>query len=325
MIFDNFGRQIDYLRISVTDRCNLRCRYCMPKKGVSDIGHDQILRYDEIISLVKIFADAGISRIKITGGEPLVRRGIESLIGELYKINGIEEITLTTNGVLLPNKLEQLYRSGIRNINISLDTLDKNRYEEITGFDALAQVLQAVDECLKYDDIKVKINALALAETSPDEVMALAAMARNKAVDVRFIEVMPLGMGRMVKGRSQEEILKFLTEEFGQAREYCGKRGNGPAVYYDFENFSGKVGFISAMTHKFCQECNRLRLTADGHLKSCLNYEDGKNLKEMLRGGAERKEIEEAIGQVIAAKGEGHCFGGHCDNADERIMSQIGG
>ena len=242
----------------------------------------------------------------------------------LKGLDGINKVTLTTNGVLLKDQIRSLFEAGIDDINISLDTLDASRFAQVTRRESLNQVLEGIEAALQYPAIGLKINCVPVLE-EPENLAALAGLARQYPIHVRFIEMMPFGYGREFQFRGEEEICRILERAYGIMTPVTERYGNGPCHYYKIEGFQGKIGFISAMTHKFCQECNRLRLTADGHLKSCLNYEDGKNLKEMLRGGAERKEIEEAIGQVIAAKGEGHCFGGHCDNADERIMSQIGG
>lgn len=331
---DLMGRTVDYLRISVTDRCNLRCRYCMPPEGVSDIGHREILRYDEILVIVKTMAQLGIKKIKVTGGEPLVRRGTEELIRELAAVEGIEEVTLTTNGVMLEERLPALIQAGIRNINISLDTLDRERYKALAGADMLEKVRGAVSACLADERIRLKINCISLADTPKEDFISLARIAEKNCADVRFIEVMPIGMGKTQSGISADTLFEMLEESFGKGRKVCERRGNGPAEYFEFEGFKGKIGFISAVSHRFCTECNRIRLTADGILKPCLASEYGVNLKALLRNGAGSDgaggdRLAEHIRQAIEGKAEGHCFNACGKPQDrvqgERLMSQIGG
>ena len=305
---DNSGRKIDYLRVSVTDRCNLRCNYCMPPEGVKNIGHGSILRYDQILRIISIVSDLGIKKIKITGGEPLVRKGIEELVTETIKVSGIEEVTLTTNGVLLEEKMDQLYNAGIRKINISLDSINRERYAEVTGFDSLGKVLKGIKKALEYDNVILKLNALALRETTWEEILELAQFAHTRGIILRFIEVMPMGMAKGIEGRTTEELLRILEGKWGEPRPLEATFGNGPATYFQFEKSGGKVGFISPISHKFCSSCNRIRLTADGILKTCLNYEGGLDLKKMLAEGESNETISRAVKEAIAAKPQGHCF-----------------
>ncbi len=322
-MIDSAGRKIDYLRISVTDRCNLRCRYCMPPEGVKNLGHEAILTYSEIVRIVKIMADLGIRKVKITGGEPLVRLGIEELIEELNSIKAIEQVTLTTNGILLSQKIFALYKAGIRNINISLDTLDRKKYEELTGYDALEDVKASIDACLDFQDINLKLNCLALADNTRDDFARMASLAADKPIDVRFIEVMPIGMGKSEKGVDADDILHILEDKFGKSQKVIGKRGNGPAQYFSFEGFEGKIGFISPMSHKFCSGCNRARLTADGFFKPCLAYDTGVDLKSLMRLGARDQELAEHILKAANQKNIGHSFG--TETSSGRSMWQIGG
>jgi len=322
-MIDSAGRKIDYLRISVTDRCNLRCRYCMPPEGVKNLGHEAILTYSEIVRIAKIMADLGIRKVKITGGEPLVRLGIEELIEELNSIKAIEQVTLTTNGILLSQKIFALYKAGIRNINISLDTLDRKKYEELTGYDALEDVKASIDACLDFQDINLKLNCLALADNTRDDFARMASLAADKPIDVRFIEVMPIGMGKSEKGVDADDILHILEDKFGKSQKVIGKRGNGPAQYFSFERFDGKIGFISPMSHKFCSGCNRARLTADGFFKPCLAYDTGVDLKSLMRLGVRDQELAEHILKAVNQKNIGHSFG--TETAGGRSMWQIGG
>jgi len=322
---DQFGREIDYIRISVTDRCNLRCSYCMPEEGVESVGHDEILRFDEIVRIVKLLAVKGIKHVKITGGEPLVRKGIVSLISDIKGISGIEDVTLTTNGVLLADFLDELAEAGVSGINISLDTLNREKYEKLTGQDKLESVLNGISKCLKYPNISVKINMVTLAGVNDDEVAAFAGLAKDNQIDVRFIEMMPVGMGKGVAGFTQDEIIESLEKEYGKASKYEVKRGNGPAKYYEFEGFKGKIGFISAMSHKFCNSCNRIRLTSEGFLKTCLQFDSGIDLKELIRDGESDMILSMAVEKVIFKKPKEHHFGSDDGCDEKRGMSFIGG
>ncbi len=337
---DQFEREIDYIRISVTDRCNLRCRYCMPSCGVPSCGHDAVLRFDEMVRLVRLFCSNGIRHVKITGGEPLVRKGLPSLIRELKKLPGLETVSLTTNGLLLSAMLPELMDAGLDAVNISLDTLRDDRYAEITGQAALPQVLQALDDCCQQRGLRVKLNAVTLADYNADEVEALAALAQDRRIDVRFIEMMPMGLGRDFPGYSQDQILARLETAYGPGTKSAEKRGNGPAVYYDFQGFDGKVGFISALSHRFCESCNRVRLTSEGLLKPCLQYAEGVDLRSLLRSGADDETLTKSIRTGIFQKPRQHGFCGEtaeCGDPgtggeptevrqkEEGLMSGIGG
>ncbi len=326
---DQFGRNIDYIRISVTDRCNLRCRYCMPAEGVEQAAHSEILRFDEILRLTEGFAACGIRKIKITGGEPLVRRGVVGLIRDMKAVPGIDEMTLTTNGILIgqrPELAEELVKAGISGINISLDTLRADRYAAITGTDGLEEVLRALDVCSSIPDLKVKINAVTLAEYNRDEITKLAALAKKHDVDVRFIEMMPVGLGKAFPGYTQDEIMDELQQTYGPAELYKGPNpGNGPAVYYRFGGFTGRIGMIGALSHGFCGECNRVRLTSKGLLKPCLQYADGTDLRQLLREGADDETLYAAIKEGIYHKPGGHSFLEEAEGKEAGGMSFIGG
>lgn len=323
---DQYGRKIDYIRISVTDRCNLRCTYCMPEEGVEQIPHQDILRYDEIVRLCRICAGKGISKVKITGGEPLVRKGIWNLIREIHDLEGIEQVTVTTNGVLLKEQIHHLVEAGISAVNVSLDTLDPGMYEQITRRNELKKALDGIEEALKYPQIQVKINCVPLAGVNDNQWIPLAAMAKDRPLDVRFIEMMPIGLGRQYHGRLQDEIRKNLESAYGTSENLNGTFGNGPSTYIHFDGFEGKIGFISAISHKFCQECNRIRLTAEGFLKVCLQYSEGTDLREPLRNGRSDEEIGRLIEQIIYRKPGSHHFEeAQGDGFEQRQMSRIGG
>lgn len=323
---DRYGREINYMRISVTDRCNLRCKYCMPEEGIVSVGHQEILSYDEILQIVKICCKKGIKNIKITGGEPLVRRDLAELINDIKKVEGIEQVTLTTNGVLLGEYLDELVAAGLSGVNISLDTLDPKRYEMLTGVDALDKVLDSINRAANHPALKVKINVVNINELNQDEICSLATLARDKDVDVRFIEMMPIGMGKNFKGYYQDDIMEKLATEFGTLDAVEGKLGNGPATYYKLEGFIGKIGFISSISHKFCGSCNRIRLTADGRLKSCLQYADGVNLKEAIRSNASEAELKELVESAIFLKPKQHEFLlDSVEDGEKNLMNKIGG
>ena len=317
---DRLGREIDYIRISITDRCNLRCGYCMPECGVPSVPHDKILRFDEIVRLVKIFCSLGIKNVKITGGEPLVRKGAVGLIKDIKAIDGIEKVSLTTNGILLSENLNALAEAGIEGINISLDTLDRQKYMKITGFDGLNTVLKAIDECRAFPEIKVKINAVTLADYNRDEICKLADFASEAGATLRFIEMMPIGLGTGFGGYNQDEIMTVLEEAYGPAKTINEEVGSGPAKYYSFEGTEGRIGFISPISHKFCRSCNRIRLTSEGLLRPCLGSEMGTDLRKPMRDDASDEELASLICEEIMNKPAGHCF-----EATDSLMSKIGG
>ena len=317
---DRLGREIDYIRISITDRCNLRCGYCMPECGVPSVPHDKILRFDEIVRLVKIFCSLGIKNVKITGGEPLVRKGAVGLIKDIKAIDGIEKVSLTTNGLLLSENLDALAEAVIEGINISLDTLDRQKYMKITGFDGLNTVLKAIDECRAFPEIKVKINAVTLADYNRDEICALADFAAGAGATLRFIEMMPIGLGTGFCGYSQDEILAVLEEAYGPAKTINEEVGSGPAKYYSFEGLKCRIGFISPMSHKFCSSCNRIRLTSEGLLRPCLGSDEGVDLRKPMRDGASDEELVLLICEGITDKPAGHRF-----EITDSLMSKIGG
>ncbi len=324
-MIDGNGRKIDYIRISLTDRCNLRCVYCMPENGTEYVSHREILEYEEIIRLVKIFVTLGISKIKLTGGEPLVRKNVTYLVKELKEIPGITQVTLTTNGILLQEQMAALKEAGIDGINLSLDTLDRAVYEKISRRDGFDRAMKGFKEALKYPEIPLKINCVPMGIEGQD-VLSMAELAKNYPVHVRFIEMMPIGLGKQFEFCSEASVLEELKTRYGDYKVYEGTLGNGPGRYYIFEGFQGKIGFISAISHKFCSSCNRVRLTSLGYLKSCLQYDIGRDLRELLRGGATDEEIRKAIQETILRKPMGHQFAEAVkDHAEEHMMAQIGG
>lgn len=331
-MIDGFGRRIDYLRISVTDRCNLRCVYCMPEeKGGGTLAErpegqeERELESGEILALVRLLAGMGIEKIKLTGGEPLLYPGIENLAGELKQISGISQVTLTTNGILLAEKADALEEAGIDGINLSLDTLDPEVFFAITRRRGFARVMEGFQRILEGGKIPLKVNCVP-ARIPGQKAEEVAGLARNYPVAVRYIEMMPIGEGRNYEKVGEESMLELLQARYGNARTFAGEMENGPGHYYDFPGFSGKVGFISAVTHKFCSSCNRLRLTSRGFLKTCLQYEQGVDLGVRLRSGAKEEEICRAVEEAVRQKPEGHqfsCAGG--EKLERHTMAQIGG
>lgn len=322
---DNYGREIEYMRVSITDRCDLRCRYCMPD-GCEKVSMSRILTYEQIVRICRAASSLGISRIKITGGEPFVRLGCTDLIRDIKSVEGIEEVTVTTNGQILERYIEELRGIGIDGINISLDTLDPDRFSYITGGGTLEKTLRAI-ELSSEAGIKTKINALPQKGFNEDELADIAALAFRYGIDVRFIEMMPVGAADAGTGMSNGKVLKIMQEKWPDLEPDGSVHGNGPAVYYKRAGVRGAIGFISAIHGKFCADCNRVRLTSQGQLKPCLCYDTGTDLVPFLAGTDD--DLREALRDAVFRKPEAHCFGekqaGGEDHAEHRLMSQIGG
>lgn len=325
---DGNGRTIDYLRISLTDRCNLRCIYCMPEEGVENIPYPQILTYDEILRICRCMSELGLKKIKLTGGEPLVRRDCANLVRALKKIPGIEQITLTTNGIFLKKEMKKLAEAGLDAVNISLDTLDRDLFLKITRRDAISEVWEGITEALRYPEVLVKINCVPVFPEIKN-ILDIAGLAKYYPVHVRFIELMPIGYGSSFLFQSEDEMKEILSSVYGEMIPCRETYGNGPCHYYSLTGFQGKIGFISALSHQFCGQCNRIRLTSDGYLKTCLQYSEGVWLREKIRGGCSDKELKEEIIRAVREKPAHHQFSkktGYKDGAEEgRFMSQIGG
>lgn len=324
-MYDQFGRSIRYLRVSVTDRCNLRCRYCMPEEGVKWVDHSAILSYEQIVRLVRLAAGLGVEKVRLTGGEPLVRKNLAGLVREIKAIDGIRTVTLTTNGVLLADQLPALLEAGLDGVNLSLDTLDRAQFASLTRRDELPRALAGLEAALAAPGLTVKVNCVP-SGGNDEQLVPLAALARGRDLDVRFIELMPIGLGDTLTRRTEEEVLSRLEEAFGPAIPCPSDALGGPSRNVTFQGFRGKVGFISAVSHQFCQNCNRVRLTATGFLKTCLQYDHGVDLKALLDAGADDAALEAAMADAIRHKPASHHFGGHRQARDEgRNMNQIGG
>ena len=375
---DCFGREIDYMRISITDRCNLRCRYCMPDGMSGKVCHEDVLRYEEFLRIVRAASRLGIRHLKVTGGEPLVRRGCPAFIGALKAVEGIQTVTLTTNGLLLRENLDALVQAGVDGINVSLDTTDPQQYRLITGDSGTGGVEEASAAVFAAAErgIRVKVNAVTMPGT---DVLSLISYAREHPVDVRFIEMMPIGYGRLFPDSDNRRLLARLAEVFpdmepeseaalellleavGRKRAFSfaerhsqeritKKHGEGPAVYFRIPGYQGSVGFISAVHGKFCSSCTRIRLTSTGFLKTCLCYDQGADLRAVLRemtpdggpspeadgrGQAGRTpgcaepdrdlRLEEVMRAAILNKPAAHCFETPDQMTEHHEMSQIGG
>ena len=320
---DQFKREINYARISVTDRCNLRCRYCMPEGGVKKISHAEILTLEEILRVARIFTRLGIKKIRLTGGEPLLRKNLPALIRELKNLSGIEQVTLTTNGVLLKDCAADLISAGLDGLNLSLDTLDEKTFAALTRRKFLDKVLGSLQTLLD-GKLSLKINCVPLRGVNDEEILELAALARGSLIKVRFIELMPIGCAWQsgLRGIPTAELFATLEKNFGELVPVLEENSlSGPAKYFQPKNFKGQLGFIDALEHKFCGDCNRIRLTAEGFLKTCLSFDAGLDLKILLRSGVDDGELFSKIRETIYRKPREHIFNG----ATKFQMYQVGG
>ena len=320
---DGYGREITYLRISLTDRCNLRCRYCMPN-GIIPVEHRQILTYEEILRVAECAVSLGITRFKLTGGEPLVRRDCAELAARLKALPGVKQVTLTTNGILLPLHLDELAKAGLDGVNVSIDALCPERYAAITGWrgeipDWEGLLLQCVEQ-----GWNTKVNVV-LQQENRTEWVSLAKLTERLPVDVRFIELMPLGYGGKCDSVGAEHALEELRKTWPDLRPVQEHRGNGPARYFAAQGLRGRIGLIDAVSHKFCANCNRVRLTSTGWLKPCLCYEEGTDLRALLRSGCDDRTLTAALAEAISRKPAAHCFEQRSQITEHKTMSQIGG
>lgn len=323
---DKFNRTIDYIRISITDRCNLRCIYCMPSEGVSPIEHKEILTYEEIIRIVRISSDLGVKKVRITGGEPLSRKDVAFLTASIKKIPGIEDLSITTNGILLEKYAEKLAKTGVDRVNISLDSLKPERYREITRGGDINAVLGGIETARKAGLMPVKINMIPMRGLNDDEIKDFASITLNSDYHVRFIEFMPFGYSGFWSPDKYipcDEI-KAIVEKIG-ALTPVKARKNGPSKYFRVKGAQGVIGFISAITHHFCEDCNRLRLTSDGKLRPCLFSETEIDLKPALRSNESDYEIERLLKLAIEIKPQKHNINGGRNLKTLRSMSHIGG
>ncbi|HET9029295.1 MAG TPA: GTP 3',8-cyclase MoaA [Candidatus Aquilonibacter sp.] len=324
---DAFSRPITYLRVSVTDKCNLRCVYCMPEEGLAWLRRDELLTYEEIIELVKAAASTGVRSIRLTGGEPLVRRDLHRLVAGIAAVAGIDDIALSTNALLLEDQLDDLVRAGLRRVNVSLDTLQPDRFERIARRPGLEKVLRGIDAALAAGLAPVKINCVVMRGSNDDELEAFAELARDREVYVRFIEVMPvhenLGM-QSDTYLSSDEILARIGA-IHALRPVSGPPGNGPARYFAYDGAKGAVGVISPLSHDYCERCNRVRLSADGRLRLCLFGDHHIDLRTPLRNGAATTDLAAIFRASMAIKPERHHLKLGEASSQMRAFSEIGG
>lgn len=324
---DSFGRKVESVRVSVTDRCNFRCRYCMPEEGMAWMEHGEILSYEEISRIVRILSDFGVSRVRLTGGEPLMRKDLPSLVSQLTAIRGLGEIALTTNGYFLAAQAGPLARAGLKRINISLDSLDAATFEKIARRNYLDRVLAGIEEALRHGLGPVKLNVVLIRGVNDGEIAAFAEMARTGRYIVRFIEFMPIGSG---DGWSNEhvvttaEVLSTLAG-LGYALAPVGEDGARPADRYRFADGAGELGFISSVSAPFCESCDRIRLTSDGKVRTCLFSLGETDLKGPMRAGATDGELASIIEGAVARKEAGHLINRPGFVRPDRTMSSIGG
>lgn len=323
-MLDRQGRTIDYLRVSVTDRCNYRCVYCMPEGGVATMAHGDVLTFEEIVRLVRLAAGLGVRVVRVTGGEPMARRNCLELVQAIHDVPGIERATMTTNGALLLSRMAEAKAMGLSGVNISLDAIDPDIFRRMTRLGDVGDVLTALDEALSCG-LQVKVNAIPVRGLNEDGLVAVAELARTRPVDVRFIELMPVGCGAAMQPVPTDEVIRRMEVAFGPMAPDDTRHGFGPARYMKPAGFTGSIGMIGAVTHGFCETCNRVRLTADGRLKLCLNHQSGLDLRAMLRGGAGDEEITAAMREAIARKPARHGFLEDVADRENRRVNEIGG
>lgn len=324
MLMDSFNRKIDYLRISITDRCNLRCKYCT-ESFLPFIAHDDILRYEEIVRFVHIAAALGVSKVRLTGGEPLRRKSLPFLLKEIDAIETIKDISLTTNGVELTEHVEELRDAGLRRVNISLDTLKKDRFAYITGVDAFDRVMKSIERSREVGLDPVKVNTVIIKGFNDDEVLDFVDFSRRMDVQVRFIEFMPFGdesLWNSSKVLDSADLEKIIRGSFQLQESFKSHRG--PARMFTLQGGAGQIGFISPMSSHICHECNRLRLTADGKIKPCLFSDAEYDARALLRGTATDAQIGAFISDVVEAKPERKFESGVIKKC-QRSMRHIGG
>ncbi len=325
---DRFNRRLNYLRISITDRCNLRCRYCVPRNLIPTLMHEDILRYEEILRVVRTGVLLGINKVRVTGGEPLVRKGVYTFLDELCKIEGLEDVSLTTNGVLLKENIQRIKSAGIRRLNISLDSLNRDKFYKITGHDYFDQVYEGIFSALEAGMNPVKINIVALNGFNDDEIADFAELSIAYPFHIRFIEHMPIGTAdiKIDTPLLAPEIKKILGKK-GKLFPVEHQKNDGPADRFKFQNAKGEIGLISALSHHFCNSCNRLRLTANGQLRSCLLSDQQEELKGLLRSGGSDEDIADLFIKAVKNKPSGHHIKSGHPGADgiTSQMSSIGG
>ena len=327
MLLDPYRRKINYLRISVTDRCNLRCRYCMPEEGISLTPHGEILTYEEILRIVRVFGCEGISKIRLTGGEPLIRKGIVDFISRLSQVETVKDLSLTTNGILLKDLARDLKDAGLKRINISLDSLRRERFHQITRRDDFERVWGGIEEAISLELFPIKINMVAIKGVNDDEIESFARLTLHLPLTVRYIEYMPSGNGDSWKETDLLTIpqIQHLLENLGPLIPLSPDRWDGPARRFRIDGSIGEIGFIGAISSHFCSDCNRLRLTPDGKIRTCLFSDQEIDLKEIMRKGGSDDDLKERLLTALEAKPERHHINSRQFKKCQRNMSAIGG
>ncbi len=327
-LVDSFGRIHDNLRVSVTDRCNIRCFYCMPETNVQFVPRAEILDFEEIERFVRVAVSLGITKLRVTGGEPLVRRDLPALIRRLAAISEIQDLALTTNGVLLPELAVPLYEAGLRRLNVHIDTLDRERFLRITRRDELDRVLLGLETARHAGYARIKLNAVAVKDLVEPDIVPLARYARENGFEARFIEFMPLDAQNLwdrSKVLTADEIIATLSREIAPLVPVPDPDPRAPASEYEYADGGGRVGFIASVTKPFCGNCNRIRLTADGKLRYCLFALEEADVKVLMRAGAPDEEIAALVRRTVAGKWEGHAINSTQFVAPPRPMYSIGG
>jgi len=326
VLIDRYNRRINYLRISLTDRCNLRCIYCMPPEGERKLRHKDILRYEELLRIARIAIKMGINKIRLTGGEPLVRKGVGEFIPMLASLDGLDDVSLTTNGVLLRDNLAMLKSAGITRINVSLDSLKGLNFKYITRFDYFNKVWEGIEKARDMGFSPIKLNIVIMRGINDNEVLDFGRLAIEQPFHVRFIECMPIGLQSNASAFiSNAEVEKLLVDRFGPLAAVSPGKNDGPATRFRFEGGRGEIGFISAISHSFCHTCNRLRLTADGKLLPCLLSDGEVDLKGPLRRGCLDEDLIEVFLEAVNAKPQHHLLQGENQHRVHRKMCAVGG
>jgi len=326
MLIDRFDRRINYLRISLTDRCNLRCIYCMPPEGERKLRHKEILRYEELLRIARIAIKLGINKIRLTGGEPLVRKGIQEFIPMLTALNGLDDVSLTTNGVYLKDNLEILKAAGIKRINVSLDSLKRLNFKLITRFDYFNEVWEGIEKAKDMGFYPIKINIVIMKGINDNEVLDFARLAIDQPYHIRFIECMPIGLQtNSTAFISNSEIEKAIVDRFGPLIPLSHGQSDGPAARFRFDGGKGEMGFISAISDPFCKDCNRLRLTANGIILPCLLSNTEVDIKDPLRRGCLDEELIKAFQDAVHLKPKSHPLNPEGNQRVHRKMCSIGG
>jgi cyclic pyranopterin phosphate synthase len=326
-MLDGQGREINYLRVSITDRCNLRCQYCMPETGISSVGHRDILSLEDLARLIRVGASIGIRKIRLTGGEPLVRKNISQLIHYINDIKEIDDIAITTNGILFTPLADEMKAAGLKRVNFSLDSLVAEKYRYITRTGDLSVVMKSIDKARALELHPIKINTVVIKGFNDNEILDFADLAYKYPLHIRFIEFMPIGdllFWRRDRLMTSQEIKQRIEQKYG-LEEWSKIKGNGPASYYKIPGGQGSLGFITPMSNHFCAQCNRIRLTAEGKLRACLHEQGETDLRTSLARSADDTELKQLFMETLHSKPEKHHMDTGWGKDNYRKMYQIGG